>query len=129
MLNQIFRKLRGAPFQLFSFGSLLGLGFFSYRVRELLTCWFLLSLFLAALAMLFLGAVLAGYAAKYIGDWVQAALSGTPLLAILPVELHAKALSAPVEFVLPPYEGRPSSSDCREGPGEHAGRPDTDRAT
>ena len=47
-------------------GLLLGLGLYSYHVRELLVCWLFFGLLFALLAMLILGSVVACYAGKYV---------------------------------------------------------------
>jgi hypothetical protein len=57
---------------------LLGLGLYSYHVRELLVCWMYFGLLFALLVLVILAAVLAWHAARTATHW-----AGTAGLAIL----------------------------------------------
>jgi hypothetical protein len=74
---------------------LLGLACYSYRVKELLVCWLLFCSLFALLALMFLGAVLACYAGKYLVAWTTAAHTAIPELAVCLVEHPLDVISAP----------------------------------
>ena len=93
--KDIFRRLlAGFYFLLFS-TLLLGLACFSYRVKELLVCWLFFCSLFALLALMFLGAVLACYAGKYLVAWTTAAHTVIPKLAVRLAELPLDVISAP----------------------------------
>jgi hypothetical protein len=72
---------------------LLGLGLYSYRVRELLVCWLFFSALFVSLGVVMAGGVLACYAGKYVFHWASSAAPVTPVVVIVPVEFQVKAIS------------------------------------
>ena len=88
------RLLPGFYFLQFS-ALLLCLACYSYRVKELLVCWLFFCSLFALLAVMFLGAVLACYAGKYLVAWTTAARTVIPELAVCLVELPLDVISAP----------------------------------
>lgn len=75
-------------------GLLMGLGFFSYHVRELLVCWLFLGLLFAVLVLAGLGILLVGYAGHYFFRWMRAAATVVPVLVVCPPELHPEVIPA-----------------------------------
>ena len=72
---------------------ILGLGLYSYRVRELLTCWAAFTLLFVCLTLVVLGAVLAVYAGEYLTGWLRTPAGMTPVLALARAELPVKVTS------------------------------------
>jgi hypothetical protein len=70
----------------------LGLGLYSYRVRELLVCWLFLIILFVVLALFILGAVLAWHAGKWTTHWVRTTEQVTPTLALGSAEFTRKHL-------------------------------------
>src|SRR5208337_3227402 len=64
---RLFKSEQPAPLSFTNMftGLLMGLGFFSYHVRELLVCWLFLGLLFAVLVLSGLGILLVGYAGHY----------------------------------------------------------------
>jgi hypothetical protein len=96
MIQQVIlrRLFKGFYFLQFS-ALLLGLACYSYRVKEFLVCWLFFCSLFAVLALMFLGAVLACYAGKYLLAWTTAAHTVIPKLAVCLVELPLDVISAP----------------------------------
>jgi hypothetical protein len=67
---------------------------YSYRVKELLVCWLFFCSLFVLLALVFLGAVLVGYAGKYLVAWTTAVHTVIPELAVCLVELPLDVISA-----------------------------------
>jgi hypothetical protein len=61
------------------FGLVLGLSLHSYRVRELVACWLFFIILFVVLALLVLGAVLAGHVGKWAIDWARTTVPLTPV--------------------------------------------------
>jgi hypothetical protein len=76
------------------FGLLLGLGLFSYHVRELMVCWLLFSLLFVLLILLICGGALAYYTGKCVIDWV----STTPRVTLSTDDLQLKTISDGLEL-------------------------------
>jgi hypothetical protein len=76
----------------------------SYRARELLVCWLFFCFLFAALAIVFLGALLACYAAQYILNWVGAANTVNPELVVCLPELPPQAVLGARVLVAPILE-------------------------
>lgn len=95
VLKYILRHFReGLPVLPFT-GLLLGLGFYSYHIRELLVCWLFLGLLFAVLTLAALGVLLAGHAARYLATWIRAAAAVAPELAICPAEPRQESVPDP----------------------------------
>jgi len=95
VLKHILPRL-GAGLPVVSFAALLlGLSHFSYHIRELLVCWFFLSLLFAVLALSGLGILLAGYSGLYLVRCVRAAATVAPELLPCPVDLQPEAILGP----------------------------------
>jgi hypothetical protein len=88
------RLLPGFYFLQFS-ALLLGLSCYSYRVKELLACWLFFCSLFAMLAVMFLGAVLACYAGKYLVAWTTAVHTVIPELAVCLAEPPLDVVSVP----------------------------------
>ena len=74
-------------------GLLLGLSLYSYRVRELVACWLFFITMFAVLALLILGAVLAGYAGKWVTDWAHITVPLTPVPVLASAGVHPETNS------------------------------------
>lgn len=72
-------------------GLLLGLGLYSYQVRELLICWLFFSLLFVSLATVILVGVLAGYAGKYVIQRASMAARVVSVVAAGSGELQLKS--------------------------------------
>lgn len=75
-------------------GLFLGLGLYSYHVRELMVCWFFFSLLFVLLALLILGGVLAGYAGKCVIQRANMAARVLTVVAVGSGELQLKSTQA-----------------------------------
>jgi len=93
--KDILRRLLAGFCVLQFFVLLLWLTRYSYRVKELLVCWLLFCSFFAALALLFLGAMLACYAGLYLVRWASVSTTIIPELAACLAELPREAISGP----------------------------------
>lgn len=72
---------------------LLGLGLYSYHVRELMVCWVFFSLLFVLLALVILGGVLACYAGKCVIEWASTTPRGTPVVVLGSDDLRLKTIS------------------------------------
>jgi len=72
---------------------------YSYRVKELLVCWLFFCSLFVLLVLMFLGAVLACYAGKYLLAWTTAVHTVIPELAVCPGDLPLAVISAPLILV------------------------------
>ena len=79
-------------------GLLLGLGLFSYHVRELMVCWLLFSLLFVLLALLIFVGALACYAGKCVIDWVSTTPRVTPVVTLTTDDLQLKTISDCLEL-------------------------------
>jgi hypothetical protein len=75
-------------------GLLLGLGLYSYQVRELLICWLFFSVLFVSLAIVILGGVLAGSAGKYLIQRANMAAGVVSVVAVGSGELRLKSTQA-----------------------------------
>ena len=75
-------------------GLLLGLGLYSYQVRELLICWLFFSLLFVSLAIVVLGGVLAAYAGKNVIQRASMAARVVTVVAVGSGELQLKSTQA-----------------------------------
>ena len=74
-------------------GLLLGLGLFSYHVRELMVCWLFFSLLFVLLVLLIFGGVLACSVGKCVIDWVCTTPRVTPVVTFSTDDLQLKTIS------------------------------------
>ena len=79
-------------------GLLIGLGLFSYHVRELMVCWLLFSLLFVLPVLLIFGGVLAWYAGKCVIDWVSTTPRVTPVVTLSTDDLRLKTISDGLEL-------------------------------
>ena len=79
-------------------GLLLGLGLFSYHVRELMVCWLLFCLLFVLLVLLIFGGVLACYAGQCVIDWVSTTPRVTPVVTLTTDDLQLKTISDCLEL-------------------------------
>ena len=94
MMHKNFFRRFLVGFYFLAFSALLfGLTRYSYRAKELLACWLLLCSFFAVVAVMFLCAVLAWYAGKYLVKWVSVTKTIIPELAVRFAELPQEAIS------------------------------------
>ena len=91
--RDISRRLLAGFYVLLSLVLLMGLVHFSYRAKELLVCWLLFCSFLAVLALILLGAVLAAFAGRYFLKWLGLAKLVIPELAARFTELPQEPVS------------------------------------
>ena len=63
-------------------GLVLGLGLYSYHMRELMVCWFFFSLLFVLLALLILVGALACYAGRCVIDWTSTSQRVTPVVTL-----------------------------------------------
>jgi hypothetical protein len=91
----IVRRLLAVPYVLLFSVFLLGLAHYSYRAKELLVCWFLFCSLFAALALLFLSAVLAWYAGLKLVELSLVMKTLAPNLALWLPRLLQEAISRP----------------------------------
>lgn len=75
-------------------GLLLGLGLYSYHVRELLVCWIFLGLVLAVPALAALGILLACFAGQYLISRIRSAATVAPEFVVYPSGLHPEVILA-----------------------------------
>lgn len=71
---------------------LLGLGLYSYRVRELLICWLFFIGMLAALGVVITGAAIAWYGGKCALNWASPLVQVAPAVLPNPVELRLESV-------------------------------------
>ena len=79
-------------------GLVLGLGLYSYHMRELMVCWFFFSLLFVLLALLILVGVLACYAGKCVIDWASTTPRVTPVVTLSIDDLRLKTISDGLEL-------------------------------
>jgi hypothetical protein len=79
-------------------GLFLGLGLYSYHVRELMVCWVFFSSLFVLLALLILGGVLACYAGKCVIEWASTTARATPEVALGSDDLRLKTISESSEL-------------------------------
>ena len=79
-------------------GLVLGLGLYSYHMRELMACWFFFSLLFVLLALLILGGVLACYAGKCVIDWASKTPRVTPAVTLSTDDVRLKTISDGLEL-------------------------------
>jgi hypothetical protein len=72
-----------------------GLGLYSYRLRELLVCWLFFIILFVVLALFILGAVLAWYACKRATHWARTTEPVTPVFALASAEIHLETSPVP----------------------------------
>ncbi len=75
-------------------GLLIGLGLFSYHVRELLICWLFFSAPFLLLALLLLGGMVACDAGQYFVCWVGTRVQIKPVIELIPDKVHLEAPGA-----------------------------------
>ncbi|MGB7436572.1 MAG: hypothetical protein WBW49_14255 [Candidatus Acidiferrum sp.] len=79
-------------------GLLLGLGLFSYHVRELFACWLFFSLLFVLLVLLIVGGVLACSVGKCVIDWVCTTPRVTPVVTFSTTDRPLKTVSDGLEL-------------------------------
>jgi len=119
--KDLFRRFLVGIYVLAFFVLLFGLTRYSYRAKELLVCWLLLCSFFAVVALMFLGAVLAWYAGKYLVRWVSVAKTIIPELAVRFAGLPQEAISG-LEILVAGTLNAPASTDASlDALGAHSG--------
>jgi hypothetical protein len=77
-------------------GLALGLSFYSYRVRELVSSWLFFIIIFVVLALLVLGAVFAWYVVIRLSHWIRTTTPGATVLVLASTGVPTEAISAEV---------------------------------